>query len=62
MLLAPIGDQVLLRFPGNWIVRFDILDCPIFLSQSSVVLLVANVFVVAVSYVVASMAKTLHRS
>jgi hypothetical protein len=43
-------------------VRFGILDCSIFLTRGPSVLLVADVLVTVVSYVVASMAKTLSRS
>jgi hypothetical protein len=44
---------------GNCMVWFGILDCPVFLSWSLPVLLVANTPVTAVSCVVVSMAKTL---
>jgi hypothetical protein len=43
-------------------VRFGILDCPVFLPQSSFALLMDDVSVTAISCVVASMAKTLSRS
>jgi hypothetical protein len=43
-------------------VQFGILDCPVFLSWSLPVLLVADTPVMPVSYVVASIAKTLSRS
>jgi hypothetical protein len=47
---------------GNQMVRFDIPDCPIFLSRSFSALLMADVSVAAISGIVASMAKTLSRS
>jgi hypothetical protein len=43
-------------------VQFGILDCPVSLPQSLPVLLVANIPVTVISYVVASMAKTLSGS
>jgi hypothetical protein len=43
-------------------VRFDILDCPIFLPRGFSALLVVDVSVTAVSDVVASMTKILSRS
>jgi hypothetical protein len=43
-------------------VWFGILDCPVFLPRSSSALLMADVFVEAISYVVAYMAKILSRS
>jgi hypothetical protein len=43
-------------------IQFSILDYPIFLSRGLRVPLVADVSVMVVSYVVASMAKTLSRS
>jgi hypothetical protein len=47
---------------GKWMVWFGILDCPIFVPRSFPVLLMADVYVVAISCVVASRAKTLSRS
>jgi hypothetical protein len=47
---------------GNWMVRFDILNYPIFLSWSLPVLLVADTPVTTISCVVASVAKTLCKS
>jgi hypothetical protein len=49
-------------FLENGMVQFNLLDYLIFLTQSPSVLLVADVAVTAVSYIVASMAKTLSRS
>jgi hypothetical protein len=43
-------------------IRFDIPDCPIFLSWSLPILLVANTPIMVVSRVVASVAKTLSKS
>jgi hypothetical protein len=43
-------------------VRFGILDCPIFFPQGLSVLLVADVPITVVSYIVASMDKILSRS
>jgi hypothetical protein len=43
-------------------VRFDILDCPVFLSWSLLVLLVADTPVTIVPCVVAYVVKTLSRS
>jgi hypothetical protein len=42
--------------------RFRIPDCPIFLPYGLSIFLVADVSVAVVSYIVASMAKTLSRS
>jgi hypothetical protein len=47
---------------GNWMVWFGILDCLIFLPQRFSTLLMVDVSVVAISYVVAAIAKTLSRS
>jgi hypothetical protein len=69
MYRRPIGCLILLLvtrsysgFLGKWMVWFDIPDCPIFLIRGPSVLLVVNVSITAVSYVVASVAKTLSRS
>jgi hypothetical protein len=43
-------------------VHFGILDCPIFLSLGPPVLLEADVSIMAVSYIIASVIKTLSRS
>jgi hypothetical protein len=40
-------------------VRFGILDCLVFMSYNPPVLVVADVSVAAISYIVASMAKSL---
>jgi hypothetical protein len=42
-------------------VRFDISDCLVFLSLGSPVLLVVDVSVTAISYMIASMSKTLSK-
>jgi hypothetical protein len=47
---------------GNRMVRFGILDCPIFLSYGSRVLLMTDVSVTTVSYVRASVAKIFSKS
>jgi hypothetical protein len=49
-------------FLGNRTIRFEVLDHPVSLSQNPTVLLVADVSVTTISYVVASVAKTLSRS
>jgi hypothetical protein len=49
-------------FLGNRMVRFSILNCLVFLTRGTYVLLVADVSITAISYVVASLVKTLSRS
>jgi hypothetical protein len=49
-------------FLGNWTIWFGVPDHSVFLSQNPAVLLVADVSVMAVSYVIAFIAKTISRS
>jgi hypothetical protein len=49
-------------FLGNQMVRFDILDCSVFLIRGSSILLVADTSVTIVSCVVTSVAKMLNKS
>jgi hypothetical protein len=49
-------------FLGNRMVQFGIPDYPVFLTRGLSILLVADVSIMVVSYIVASMTKTLSRS
>jgi hypothetical protein len=60
--LPLLATKCYLYLLGNRMVRFSIPDCLVFLPQSFSALLIADVSIAAISWVVASMAKTLSRS
>jgi hypothetical protein len=60
-LLVPVTRRCCC-FLGNWTIWFGVLDHPVFLSRNPVVLLVADVSVMAISCIVSSIAKTISRS
>jgi hypothetical protein len=60
--LPPLATKCCHCLLGNQMVRFGILDYPIFLPRSFSAMLMVDVSVAAISYLVASMAKTLSRS